>query len=325
MSDTEHVWDKHETLFHYTNQAGLLGILNSNDLWASSYKFLNDREEVVFFKKVLRNSLLPFFERNLRNKRDLDVMQSALLRLHGYSNLASQQADEFIDVLYKTTFQPQGGRKELVHPFFVSFCSHSDSYEKKNGLLSQWRGYGSDGGFAIEFDVKELSRQIQESVATYERAVSFFCDVFYCDTDNSLPSLNENIECIVDTAEALIRGRENPFEKSYGPFVTAATRTKHIGFREEQEFRVVIAPILQGGPFSELGEGYSKFKKIYVREGKDGLIPYIKLLEEIPDPLPIRRVIVGPCRQQQQNYDAVSFALEGAKIEVTLSETPYVG
>jgi hypothetical protein len=35
-----------ELLFHYTNAAGLLGILDSARLWATNYRFLNDSSEI---------------------------------------------------------------------------------------------------------------------------------------------------------------------------------------------------------------------------------------------------------------------------------------
>ena len=35
------------SLCHYTNLAGLIGILESKQLWASNVAFLNDREELL--------------------------------------------------------------------------------------------------------------------------------------------------------------------------------------------------------------------------------------------------------------------------------------
>ena len=43
-------------------------------------------------------------------------------------------------------------------PFIASFCSHAADqvYERDHGLLSQWRGYGGDGGVSIVFDTSGL-------------------------------------------------------------------------------------------------------------------------------------------------------------------------
>jgi hypothetical protein len=40
--------ESRETVWHYTNAAGLLGILRSNVLWATDAFFLNDAAEVTY-------------------------------------------------------------------------------------------------------------------------------------------------------------------------------------------------------------------------------------------------------------------------------------
>ena len=44
-----------ETLHHYTNAAGLQGILKSKSLWASDWNFLNDRSELVYSHNLIRD------------------------------------------------------------------------------------------------------------------------------------------------------------------------------------------------------------------------------------------------------------------------------
>jgi hypothetical protein len=72
------------------------------------------------------------------------------LRKHGGAlRVAEGDADRLVQILYEKIF---GGG--LAVPFIAPFCTHvnDQSYEKENGLLSQWRGYGKDGGFCIVFD-----------------------------------------------------------------------------------------------------------------------------------------------------------------------------
>jgi hypothetical protein len=40
--------------------------------------------------------------------------------------------------------------------YVLSFCTTDDPWMSKNGLLSQWRGYGQTGGYAIVFDARGL-------------------------------------------------------------------------------------------------------------------------------------------------------------------------
>lgn len=41
--------EEYPELFHYTNSAGLSGIIQSQTLWATHYAYLNDAEEVKHF------------------------------------------------------------------------------------------------------------------------------------------------------------------------------------------------------------------------------------------------------------------------------------
>ena len=43
--------EEHPELFHYTNAAGLAGIIKNQTLWATHYAYLNDSEEIKHFHK----------------------------------------------------------------------------------------------------------------------------------------------------------------------------------------------------------------------------------------------------------------------------------
>lgn len=44
-------------LYHYTTKAGFLSILNSECIWATAYDCLNDPEELVFAKRMLKGEV----------------------------------------------------------------------------------------------------------------------------------------------------------------------------------------------------------------------------------------------------------------------------
>ena len=46
---------------------------------------------------------------------------------------------------------------------FNSENFQNDDETYKHGLLSQWRGYGNDGGYAIEFNKKKLIMNLYSS------------------------------------------------------------------------------------------------------------------------------------------------------------------
>ena len=46
-----------EILFHYTDSKGFLGILESNTLWATSARYLNDSSEYTYGMKLIADAL----------------------------------------------------------------------------------------------------------------------------------------------------------------------------------------------------------------------------------------------------------------------------
>lgn len=107
-------------LYHYTDQQGLLGILNNRAIWATAVGYLNDSSEFRHAREVARTVLnARIANANLDDKTLL------------YDLLA--------------TIDTTGGNICVT-----SFSVQGDS-------LSQWRAYsGSGAGYAIGFDSKRL-------------------------------------------------------------------------------------------------------------------------------------------------------------------------
>lgn len=104
---------KHSVVYHYTTAAGLLGILDSRTLWASSFQALNDTSEIRYGVTRIQESLTRF-------TLDHDLKAHGLL-------------DELVKALEDDVLQ-----REL---FVLSASHNADS-------LGLWRNY-SDGGYAI--------------------------------------------------------------------------------------------------------------------------------------------------------------------------------
>ena len=134
---------KSRLLFHYTTAEGVIGILSTQTLHATHIDFLNDASE----GKIIRQVLTPIFETELRallpKMAKRGIFDRATL---GHPDFYTLAADSVFEAFMKTT--------NLTTPFFVvSFCDHKPgSPEYAHGLLSQWRAYGTRGGFALEFD-----------------------------------------------------------------------------------------------------------------------------------------------------------------------------
>jgi hypothetical protein len=103
-------------LYHYTSQAGLLGILKSRGVWATDTRFLNDATEIVHTLSVARG---------MANKMFMDDEYRAA----------------FGSLLGKALYEIEN------RAVFVT------SLSEKPDLLSQWRGYCPGGaGVCVGFD-----------------------------------------------------------------------------------------------------------------------------------------------------------------------------
>jgi hypothetical protein len=107
-------------LFHYTTQCGLLGILESDSIWATKIQYLNDSSEFAFTLSLARDVLRE------RSYESGDIGKRARCLL------------ESIDSI------------ELLN---ICVCSFSQDHD----LLSQWRAYGGGTtGYAIGFSSDAL-------------------------------------------------------------------------------------------------------------------------------------------------------------------------
>src|SRR5258708_2424958 len=103
-----------EGLYHYTNATALMNIFRTKQLWATNAVYTNDRTEVA-------HSLVQ------------------LMRIVG-EDLKDRRTDPAADTMLMVVEEFY----TIVEAFLVCFCTSDD-------LLSQWRGYGQQGGYAIGF------------------------------------------------------------------------------------------------------------------------------------------------------------------------------
>ena len=109
------------TLFHYTNNMGLMGIIGSSSFWATDAQFLNDAQEIEVALGVARNIVSDHL---LQNKAPYAEALGLQIHVHSIQNPASR--------------------------YIFSLSEDGNS-------LSQWRGYASQGaGYSIRLDHEQL-------------------------------------------------------------------------------------------------------------------------------------------------------------------------
>lgn len=333
------VHEEYPFVYHYTSQAGLEGILSTQTLFATHYRYLNDTSEVEHMRTALIKNLQRFIKSGIREKLTGDQRQMRLLsQVGGEHILAYKEAKKIIDTFYNVTFG--GGRIEhpFAEPFITSFCTHSDheDYERENGLLSQWRGYADilqNGGFAIVFDTERLSEMVMRETEFYNLSALVFGDVVYDgDTEGFHREFGVLLQKLEESFEQIVYGTSPDLGGHFDAFVSSASRFKHRAFREEREVRIIISPSTP-----EFFEHLKKvdptfdppdkvFKELFHRP--DTETPTTRLFDyEKEEKLPVVKIIVGPHRNQDENVDLATALVKraGMNVEIRPSETPYSG
>jgi hypothetical protein len=118
-----------EILYHYTSQAGLIGILSTKTIWASKIHYLNDSKEFALA---------------------LDLADHELTKR---ISAATSQGDRSRLELLRDTIYTMAGVNTCV-------CCFSELGD----ALSQWRGYGGgNAGFSVGF-TREWFTRVKETL-----------------------------------------------------------------------------------------------------------------------------------------------------------------
>lgn len=258
-----------ESLWHYTDGAGLMGILESEKLWATSTRFLNDVNEIEY---------------------GLGIAKDATEEI-----LAGQQWQPHTVSLLKKMM----GAKGMNLPGFLSARSeiYVACFCEERDLLSQWRAYGGPntfGGYALKFQpkagphvwVEHLgSTDIRLEKVIYDREVQI---ELIKELLTPLTKLYDDTPSEEQMASVVESFREGLLEFS--------TFCKHPSFQEEKEWRIVYS---RGNS--------SEHPAIEYRNSHGLIVPFVSL--RLPDsqvenndlqqnieflPMPITEVLVGP-------------------------------
>lgn len=203
-------------LAHYTSYSALESILKNEQLWLSNPLYMNDHQELRFainegYRGVLESSKVKeAFPLEDDHQQFLQAMELA------YNKFSSEHV---LDV-------------------YVLCLSEHDDDRNSDGRLSMWRGYGSNAsGACIVFD--------PHKIPVVDGTPFTFAKVQYLSYERQI----DWISATIDRFCKIIKG--TPSSDSLGfyaayylfeRFKLFALFTKHRGFYEEQEWRLVYSP-----------------------------------------------------------------------------------
>ena len=210
-------WQQRQTvppvLYHYTDAAGIQGIAQSGQLWASNAAFLNDSTEIMYVLGVLETVTA-----DLKGRYEQPIVH------------------QFLD-LVESVF-----RKAVIEDadvFLVCFCEDRDQ-------LSQWRGYPTiGGGYAIGFrpSVIAQNRMLRKVIYEVETQREILSGTLTPSCDYLAASIEQNL-----SVDYLVKSLQLAAQMTAGNVAECGFCFKHPGFREESEWRMIRLSIRQGEP-----------------------------------------------------------------------------
>lgn len=266
---------------HYTSIENAINILSGEQLWFSHPFYMNDIEELQYgmdtgnFLLNTSKALKEAFETN-------------------------ETYDYFLKY-FKSLFQEYA--RDHVFNTYIACFSEID-VDNNDGKLSMWRGYGDSGnGAAIVFDISKfgalknsplvVSKVEYASLTDREKWIS-----------NSINNLAQLILKVEQNSENLEKIAYTWLER----LKVFSLCTKHIGFEEESEWRIIYMPE------RDTKNALSKSCSYHILNGE--VEPKLKLkIEPLTDAINrdlslekiIDRIILGPSPSNKKSLSRKTF------------------
>jgi hypothetical protein len=279
-------------LYHYTTADGLKGIIEQNELWATSAYFLNDSAEITYGYGLLREVLDEWIAANPRPQNSM------------YFELARDLHRSFgQDLVHK-----------IIDPIYLAcFC-------EVDNLLSQWRAYGPAGGYSLGFKVEQegTSQGLTPEPCVY---TARWVKVDY-DRDQQVNKLRELLETLMpifdnaETAEAIAALKFHGVlgYESIRKVVTEILLEESLGFKNkafevEKEWRIVVRKRELHKQGTD--DGGKTPVPVHFRSLRGMLTPYVKLIpSDKSQKLPLACVRSGPTFDKGPSRMAIRMILD---------------
>lgn len=271
--------DYRPLLAHYTSIKTLESILRGGEIWLSNPLFMNDLEEVSF---GINNGVQAILQSS--------EIKSALSKEDG-------QYERFISTI--RFFYKQFSEEHVMDTYV--FCTSEHDPADKNGRLSMWRGYGTDGaGASIIFDTSRIP-PIHGSPLKIDR-------VKYGTQEERRNWINDIILVFAKNFDGVILTDDQRLDAAFFLFERIkwlALFSKDKAFDEECEWRVVFSRGYHPYPAIESLLSYAITNrgvepKLKLRLPLDGVTDPTLTLQSI-----ISLIIVGPAHASALSVNTI--------------------
>lgn len=300
-SDVKNDWGDYPNLAHYTTLQTLENIIDSNELWLSSPLLMNDLDEV---------------------KGGLEESCNQLDKHDGMKEALSDKYDQFLQAYrdIQTSFYT----KDILDTYIFCFSEHCP-IAYPHGRLSMWRGYGQNGsGCSIVFDLSNLTAH-QESPLILSKVEYVSME----ERNNWIVKKLDDVAALLFNQRLSIVDLRVLAGQLFNRFLLGSLFSKHMGFSEENEWRIVYLPSrdpedrLESMRSYVINQDSAETKLKWKLEAAEGVTA-----ADFDFPSLVKQIILGPEASSFINQEAVKRMLrkngmESMAEKVFTSGIPY--
>ncbi|WP_165448589.1 DUF2971 domain-containing protein [Rhizobium leguminosarum] len=273
---------------HYTSADTAMKIIQNEEVWMRKSTCMNDFNEIEHGFNCLNRA---YKEHKARFENIFEPM---------FPGFCKRMEEHF-----------NGWLPSIRNSTYISCISEHDSSEDINGRLSMWRAYGNPRGVAIVVKGAPFIRP-SDALQAYTSPVAYLSEMqFSIEFQRLLDGFEKGKAIISQLTEEQLLG--NMFEV----FRMATLCTKHPGFAEEREWRIIYSPSLHESArikadiFTFDGVPQRIFKIPLKNVEEEGL--YGIQVHELID-----RIIIGPTEFAAEIREALGIVLEKKGVDQAL-------
>lgn len=272
---------------HYCSADTALNIINSEEVWLRNAAVMNDFMEIEHGRTCLN-----YVWHSEEGKRFKKIVNSNFPGI-------TDKLEEYING-WSPAFQND--------TFITCLSEHDPKTEDDLGSLSMWRAYGGTAGVAIVLN-PDVFLKPSDALPAYTSPVAYLSGKGF---EQEFAKITDNIENNIEYLRKC--GWDDMFNHLFNALKFAILCTKHRGFSEEREWRIIYQPsLIRSNRIEQSVKSIRGMPQIvhsipfknYPDEGFTGAE-----LSEL-----VYLVIIGPTEFPQQLRLAMISLLEGAGIQ----------
>lgn len=277
-------------IYHYTNIAGLQGILEKKNFWVSHSYFLNDLSEIKYTYRLI----ITILKKHVKSEQDDGIVKMYKFLKTALEKVEIREVSADNIVLRSGSYRPA--------EYILSFSLNNDS-------LPVWSAFTAGGGYNIGIDLHEYLKGLEKQ--------NFSTPPISGKVIYSLEKQNEIINHKIDEFKKLYLKHIDTFdqekEKLFVSYFTSSVRLfanffKNPKFYSDEEFRIVF--------YNYRNEGYISPQ---YRFKDDILIPYINSNKSLDSTIfmPLKSITIGPTNQSDIAKEGMAYFVSDLGYDVT--------